>query len=370
LKEIVIIGGGISGLINAILLSKAGLEVLLIERKSYPFHRVCGEYLSNEAVPFLNSHGLYPGDFNPPQIKKFRLTSVNGRKTDLNLSLGGIGISRFSFDHFLYNKALECGAKFILNTSVESVSYFVDFFRISLSNGSNIKAKLLIGAFGKRSKIDRYLNRNFIGKLSPYLGVKYHIKYDLPLDIIALHNFKGGYCGISNVENSNVNLCYLSERSNLRKYGSIRAMEEEVLYRNPFLKDIFTHAEFLFEKPEVINEISFETKNPVENHILMSGDSAGMITPLCGNGMAMAIYSAKMLSELIIKNIKRGLPQNDLESAYFNQWNIQFRNRLWFGRGIQALFGGIAVSNLAVNIGRYVKPLAGYLINKTHGKPF
>ena len=57
----------------------------------------------------------------------------------------------------------------------------------------------------------------------------------------------------------------------------------------------------LFEKPEVINEITFEKQDPVSNHILMCGDAAGMITPLCGNGMAMAIHSAKILSGLIIE---------------------------------------------------------------------
>ena len=70
-------------------------------------------------------------------------------------------------------------------------------------------------------------------------------------------------------------------------------MERQVLLKNPHLKRIFSEADFVFGRPEVINEISFETKDPVENHILMAGDAAGMITPVCGNGMAIAIHSGK-----------------------------------------------------------------------------
>lgn len=78
-------------------------------------------------------------------------------------------------------------------------------------------------------------------------------------------------------------------------------MEEAVLFRNPFIRSIFEKSEFLFDRPETINEISFQTKQPVENHILMIGDAAGMIAPLCGNGMAMAIHSAKIVSERLLQ---------------------------------------------------------------------
>ena len=88
------------------------------------------------------------------------------------------------------------------------------------------------------------------------MGVKYHIHTDHPADLIALHNFKGGYCGLSRVEDSKYTLCYLTHRNNLKKHGSIKEMEEKVLHKNPFIKSVFQNSEFLFERPEVINEIS------------------------------------------------------------------------------------------------------------------
>jgi hypothetical protein len=88
-------------------------------------------------------------------------------------------------------------------------------------------------------------------------------------------------------------MCYLAKRDDLRKYGTLAALEENVIRKNPYLNEIFNTPNFCWINPKVINEISFEKKAPVEQHILMSGDTAGMIAPLCGNGMAMAIHSAK-----------------------------------------------------------------------------
>jgi flavin-dependent dehydrogenase len=149
-------------------------------------------------------------------------------------------------------------------------------------------------------------------------------------------------------------------------------MEENILFENPHLKSIFTSSKFLFEKPETINEISFETKEPVWNHIFMTGDAAGMITPLCGNGMAMAIHSAKILSDLIILYTKKKIAnRQELEHEYTHQWNKAFAKRLWIGRQIQnKLFGSLFTSNLAVNLAIYSKPIARAIINNTHGDSF
>ncbi len=368
-KKVIIVGGGLSGLVAANILACDTISCTVIEKKEYPFHRVCGEYISNETVPFLKSLDLYPELFAPAQIKRFQLTSVNGKSAGLPLGLGGFGISRFSFDHFLYQRAESKGVEFLLNTEVESVQFSDDSF-IASAGQKPLAADIIIGSFGKRSKLDLTLNRGFIHRRSPYVGVKYHIRTNHPSDLIALHNFEDGYCGISNIEDGKNCLCYLSHRNNLKKFGDIKSMEENVLFKNPFLKTIFSEADFLFEKPETINEISFETKFSVENHILMCGDAAGMITPLCGNGMAMAIHSAKIASELIVQFCKGKISREILEKSYSQKWKSQFARRLWAGRQIQKLFGSVRASDFTVNLAEHVKPLARFLISKTHGSPF
>ncbi len=369
MKSIVIIGGGLAGLVTANYMAEKGLSVTLVEKKSYPFHRVCGEYISNETIPFLKAHGLYPEGFNPPKINRFQLTSVNGRSAALPLDLGGFGISRYAFDHFLYSKALDKGVNFLLNTEVENVLFSDNTFSVQTSQ-TQLSTDVVIGSFGKRSKLDLTLKRSFVQKRSPYAGVKYHIRTDQPADLISLHNFKDGYCGLSQVEDQKFTLCYLTHRKNLKSHGSIKAMEEAILFKNPFLKSIFQNSDFLFDRPEVINEISFATKTPIENHVLMTGDAAGMITPLCGNGMAMAIHSAKIISELVIDYTKEKLSREQLEKSYSQKWNSLFAKRLWAGRQIQRLFGDEWTSNLAVNLMRKSKPIAEFIISKTHGVPF
>lgn len=371
MKDVVIIGGGLAGLVNALQLARAGFDVLLIEKNTYPFHKVCGEYISNEVTPFLQSIDAYPEALKPPQITQFLLTSNSGRAVAMALDLGGFGISRYAFDHFLYERAKAAGAAFLLNTKVENVEFKEDEFEISLANGEKIDAGLVIGAHGKRAKLDKKLNRKFIQERSPYIGIKYHIKYDFPENQIALHNFSGGYCGICAIENKKVNFCYLSTRDNLKKFGKIEKMEQELLGQNPYLKKAFSQAEFLTKKPQVINEISFAPKEAIVNRMLMCGDAAGLITPLCGNGMAMAIHSAKVLSDLIVRYYdKKTFDREKLENEYARQWKDLFAQRLRIGRMTQKLFGNAFTSDLTVALAKNIKPLASYLIRQTHGQPF
>ncbi len=371
LKKIIIIGGGLAGLITSIRLARWNIPCTVIEKRKYPFHRVCGEYVSNETKPFLQQESLYPDSFNPPQISEVQLSSVHGKSIQIPLDLGGFGISRYVFDHFLFEKAKEAGVEFLLNTEVDSITFKNDEFEIKTSE-QELRSSIAIGAFGKRSKLDTQLNRNFFKKRSPYVGVKYHIRTQHPTNMIALHNFRGGYCGISNIEDGKTNLCYLTHRDNVKKFKNIHEMEERILFENPLLKSIFKESDFLFEKPEVINEISFETKEPVWNHILMTGDAAGMITPLCGNGMAMAIHSAKILSDLLKIHIeKKNFNRQQVENEYTQTWNKTFANRLWIGRQIQnKLFGSEFTSNLAINLAVHLKFIANLLIRKTHGNIF
>jgi flavin-dependent dehydrogenase len=369
MKNILIVGGGLAGLVTANYLADAGIPVSVIEKKAYPFHRVCGEYISNETIPFLRKLNLFPDEFTPPNITKFQLTSVNGKSARLNLDLGGFGISRYTFDNFLYEKAKAKGVTFFLNTEIETVQFQDDQFTVA-SSTRTWNADLVIGAFGKRSRLDVTMSRPYVKARSPYLAVKYHVRTDHPAELISLHNFKNGYCGISQIEDQKYTVCYLSHRDNLKEYGKIELMEQEVLYKNPYLKSIFKNSEFLYSRPEVINEISFATKSPIEDHVLMAGDSAGMITPLCGNGMALAIHAGKVVSELTIEFSRGKINREALENNYETKWNKLFASRLWIGRKVQFLFGAEWTSDLTVNLMKHSPSVANLIIRNTHGNPF
>lgn len=369
LKKVAIVGGGLAGLVSGIELAKKGVPCVLFEKRKFPFHRVCGEYISNETLPYLKSNGLYPREPDPPAITTFVLSSVRGQTATLPLDLGGFAVSRFRFDHLLFEKARSLGVEILENCEVTGARYEHDSFRIQTLQGQQ-EADVVIGAFGKRSKMDIYLDRAFIKKRSPYVGIKYHLRTAHPDRVVSLHNFSGGYCGVVNVEHGVTNVCYLVNRDVLQAYKNIAIMEKEVLFKNPLLREVLSAATPLFEGPLVINEISFETKSPVENHILMAGDSAGMITPLCGNGMGMAIHSAKILSDFVVDYCSGNLTRDNMEDRYRKRWNHEFATRLRIGRTVQKLFGSHLMSATAISMIRHFRPLAELIMRQTHGRIF
>ena len=298
-RQIIIIGGGLAGLTSAIHLSKIGLQVTVIEKNEFLKHKVCGEYVSNEVLPYLQWLGVDVSELKPTQISKIIFSTTSGKIVRCKLPLGGFGVSRYALDEFLHQKALANGCMF-LHESAENVDFTNDVFTVTTTGNQTLTADFVIGAYGKRSNLDQKLHRDFISRQSPWLAVKAHYCGDFPNDTVGLHNFKGGYCGVSKVENDKVNVCYLADYKTFKNYKNIEDYQRAVVSKNPNLRPIFENMKPLFEKPLTISQISFEKKQAVEKHVLMVGDSVGMIHPLCGNGMAMAIHSAKLLSEFSV----------------------------------------------------------------------
>lgn len=368
-KKVVIIGGGLAGLTAAIHLSKIGLSIIIIEKNSYPKHKVCGEYISNEVLPYLNWLGINLEILKPTKITKLEFSTSKGNTINTKLPLGGFGISRYALDEFLFQKALSSGCEIIQDT-VENCTFKNDEFTITTINNTIINSKFVIGAFGKRSNIDQKLQRNFIQKKSPWLAVKAHYSGDFPKDLVGLHNFNGGYCGVSKVENDIINICYLADYETFKNYKNIEEYQNAVVLQNPNLKTIFEKAILLFEKPLTISQISFEKKQAVENHIFMIGDTAGLIHPLCGNGMAMAIHSAKIVSELIDQFYKNEIiSRMALEKKYTKEWNFNFKKRLETGRFLAKLLQKPNYSQIIMRILVIAPFLLSVIIKKTHGKP-
>ena len=92
-KQVVIVGGGLAGLVSAIQLSKAGIETILLEKHAYPKHKVCGEYISNEVLPYLNHLGFDPFEYGAKKITRLSFSTYNGKSFDTTLPLGGFSIS-------------------------------------------------------------------------------------------------------------------------------------------------------------------------------------------------------------------------------------------------------------------------------------
>jgi len=366
---ILIVGGGLAGLTAAIHLSKIGLKVIVIEKNEFPKHKVCGEYVSNEVVSYFNYLGINTNDLKPTYLNQFQFSFLNGEILNSNLPLGGFGVSRYLLDEFLYKKAIANGCQ-IIQDSVEDIVFSENQFTVTTVKNAVFKSEILLGAFGKRSNIDQKLERDFFYKKAPWLAVKAHYSGVFPNDLVGLYHFKGGYCGVSKVENDKINICYLADYKTFKKYKNIEEYQMNVLSRNLQLKSVLNSCTSLFEKPLTISQISFDKKKAVENHILMIGDTAGLIHPLCGNGMAMAIHSAKIASELIEQYCNNEIKsRKELENKYQKEWNRNFSKRLKMGRLLALVFQKQKLAALLMRIFLKFPFLLTVIIKKTHGKP-
>lgn len=366
--DVIIVGGGLAGLSAAIHLAKKGKSILVIEKNTYGKHKVCGEYISNEVLPYLSFLGIDVFSLGATKINEFHLSTHNNKLVKSKLPLGGFGISRCTLDAAMAERAISLGVQ-LFHDSVEAIDFKDDQFFVKTLTNAILQSKLVIGAYGKRANIDKKLNRPFITQKSPFLGVKMHVKGNFPNNLIALHNFEGGYCGVSKVEDDRINMCYITNYKSFKKYKSIEEFQQKVVYKNTYLKELFENSEPQFEAPLSISQISFSNKKPVEQHIIMCGDTAGMIHPLCGNGMSMAIRAAKIAADLIVDYLDGAISRVELEEKYTKSWNGNFKLRLKAGHLVAKLFDKEQLTEYLVAFLKYIPSTIPKIIKLTHGKP-
>lgn len=368
LYDCVIIGGGLAGLCLSIQLAKKGHSVVLIEKNNYPFHKVCGEYISMESWSFLEELGLPLSQLDLPIIDTLHVTAQNGFKISSTLKLGGFGISRYTLDYLLAKEATKQGVLVIEGCKVTNVGFIESIYEIQTIH-FKLRAKIVCGSYGKIEPA--FIDRSSASRKGDYIAVKYHIRTYFPENVIELHNFKDGYCGISKVDNETYCLCYLTTVKNLQKCNnSIKLMEESILMQNPYLKKYFSEAKQLFDKPLTISQIRFSKKQTHLNDILLLGDSAGAIAPLCGNGMSIAMRSSKILTNYASLFLRDKITKDELLLSYEKEWNHNFSLRIRTGFYLQKLFGKRLSTLLSLKILSAFPGLFRKLISLTHGSPF
>ncbi|MCZ8285048.1 MAG: oxidoreductase, partial [Bacteroidia bacterium] len=290
------------------------------------------------------------------------------------LDLGGFGISRYTLDQELHLLAVRKGVTVLTSCKVQGTHYLDadDLSEIETTKG-RYRSKLICGSYGKYTPAFIHEQADYTAEKNSknYIGVKYHIKADLPQNRIELHNFSDGYCGISKVDKDWYCLCYLSSAENLRKHGnSIGRMEEQVLYKNPFLKRYFTECEFVNPQPLVISNVQFSKKQVYSSHVFLLGDAAGSISPLCGNGMSMGMRASALLATGINAYLHKELSRQELITHYTAAWNSAFHTRIKTGYYLQSLFGKKTSTQLALKTLSLFPALTKKIISLTHGKPF
>jgi len=371
--DVAIVGGGLAGLSLSIDLKKRGYTVVIIEKGNYPRHKVCGEYISMESHNYL--HTICPplAEFNLPQISNFKLSSTGKKEFNTTLAPGGFGISRYLLEELLFTEAKKKGVVFMLKNKATDIYLNTDKRSYTIkTNVEDVNAILVCNSSGRKSNLETQVSSNRpIDTNTNYVGVKYHVKLNRDPTLIEIHNFAGGYCGISNIEDDKSCLCYIVNSKKLNSVNnSITELEKVFLYKNDNLKKIFNTAEFIFKEPVTVSGINFSIKKPVTDDSFFVGDSAGSIAPVTGNGMSIALRSAYVLAANVDHYFSGSITKQELVNNYNIFWNKEFSMRIKLSRHFQKLSEYSRLTNLSIGLFNSFPLLAKSIIKQTHGSPF
>ena len=365
--DVIIVGAGLAGCSAAIQLADRGWNVLLLEQQKYPVHKLCGEFLSVEVIENFASLGILDTvrKVGAHPIRSALLTTTTGETFEHQLPGVALGLSRYQLDLMLFERAESVGAICRDGTVVRDISGdFKTGFKVSTNSGE-FTSRMVLAAHGKRSPLDTQLDRPFTRRKSPWVAFKAHCDGLRLPGMIELHAFPGGYCGLSMIETGQVNLCWIGHEKILN--GSDDRNLPNALYDNPVLRDRLAHMTINPAVKHRLSQISFELKGNFDGDICMIGDTAGMITPLCGDGMAMALRTAEIAVPMVSDYLQGTLSAPRFKANYRDTWQREFKLRLQLGRLMHSAFIQPQVAQVSVSICRSFPAIGNWLIQNTRG---
>lgn len=345
--DVAIVGGGPGGATLAALLAKCGISVSVFDRDEFPRDKLCGEFLSYDALPVLDLIGLGPmlDEAGASRIRTCRLVGPR-RAYSFDLPREARGISRLRLDDMLLRRAGSLGASVHEGWTVDTVNRTAEGFALHVRDAAkeqhHVTAKLVVGAWGRWGRIDRQLERPFTRDMARrHFGFKRHYRaiaggLSPASGTIELYSFGRGYLGVNAVEGDDVNICGLVHASRLDGHrGGWETFVDNLPGEGEhFARLLGAHQaaqeHFLSSEPVI-----FAARSPVVSGILMVGDAAGLIDPLAGNGMAMAIQSALVAATLVVR--RRELDADTIAADYDRAYRALFLDRIRWSRRVAGI---------------------------------
>ncbi len=367
--DALVIGGGLAGCAAAAHLARRGHTVALLEKGHYPRHRLCGEFLSPETQGLFADLGVLEAvrAAGACTLDRLRATAPSGASYAEALPGPALGLSRYRLDALLFDHACAAGADGHTGAWVRRVEGSLDDGFAVHTRDATFAARLVLGAYGKRGGLDRTLDRPFLRDHAPFVGFKAHYAgLEVPRTI-ELHAFPGGYAGLSHVEDERLNLCWIMREEVLKEAGGgPEAVIDHALRRNDALAarlDAMTRVTDFC----AVSQVSLARKTPFAGDVCMIGDTAGMIAPMCGDGMAMALQSAALAAPLASDLLAGRLAPAAFRRRYADAWQRHFALRLRLGRWLHHRSLKPHAVAAVVRALRWVPPVGRWLIRATRG---
>ncbi len=376
--DVIIIGGGPAGTMAALYLSKYGFNTCIIEKKKFPREVLCGEFLSGEVSKTLKELSLFESflSVNPVKISKFKFINEKGTEISSEFDFPAYALKRSLFDHFLFKSAVNRGVKVYQPAEAKIINRdgykFLVQIKISDDQDIIINSDYVIAAYGKQNILDKKLNRSFVGSETELKAIKFHIPNtcisNFPADEIRIYTGEGIYCGLNRVSEQETTLCFIEKRINGEQSSHNRILN--LINTNKKFGKLFgKDFDKLLHKLPIYGtgNIFFGKKTIVENGMFMAGDAAGVIAPLTGDGVGMAVQSAKLISSLLAEQKNKKYTRKELEDIYLSEWNKLFLNRIRIAIFIQKLIITKTMNNFSFSLVKTFPFILPKLVRVTRG---
>jgi flavin-dependent dehydrogenase len=301
--EVLILGGGVAGCAASIALARKGRSVTLIEREPTPRHKVCGEFLSGEALEDLHALGIDVASLGAVPIDYVRLAAAR-RAAEAPLPFPAASLTRKALDTALIAEAIAAGVRVERGRSVQALGRTTSsvwqatssVWRATLQDGTSFEAPTVFLATGKHDV------RGHARPEDPQRWVAFKMYFRLAHAQAAelahaseLMLYPGGYGGIQPVEGGIANLCWVVQQRYLARVGHrwenfLAKMQQDC----PHLAMRLAGAEQLLAKPIAITHIPYGyIRRTTENGLYCIGDQAAVIPSFTGDGISIALHTAR-----------------------------------------------------------------------------
>ncbi len=299
MRDVLVIGGGLAGAAAAAHLGRAGRDVLLLERSAGPHDKVCGEFLSFEAQEELRALDVDLGRLGAVPIGAVALER-KGLRSGTPLGFEALSLSRRVLDEALLARAAEAGAEVRRGARAARLAREGAGWAVGLDDGNTLRTRHLVLATGKH---DLRGWRRPPGRQADLLGFKAYWRPREgrgPGGVVELHLFPGGYAGLQAVEGGRVNLCLVVRQGTFAALGSRwDALLGHVLGASPGLAARLDGAVPCEPKPLAIAAIPYGLVQERSEGLWRLGDQAAVIPSFTGEGMSIALHSARLATAFL-----------------------------------------------------------------------
>lgn len=374
LRDVVIIGAGPAGSGLATALSRLGWNVLLIERGSFPRHKVCGEFLSPESQASLHALGLYAtvADLDPRRMEAALLVSRRGRRLRIDLPGAAWGISRFALDQALAEAARAAGTDVRTGTTVTGVASTEQGYAVTMRADhadTTVPTRAIVMACGRHPLRALRATDPTAQSRPSFVGVKCHYRDLVMPPEVELFWFDGGYAGLTPIEGGITNVCLLVTREAFQRTGgNVLSMIAAAARLNPAFGRRLMGAEPLPTTAVAVAPVDPGVAACPWDGSPRVGDAAVMVPPLCGDGQAMALRSAELCAPLTHDFLRGRLTRAAWATAYQTAWQREFDRTVCVSRLLQTLLSMPIVDDALLGIGNLFPWLAARLFNATRSR--